>query len=234
MQLDKLNSNMFHWVLGIVLVLIPAISSAQLYVGGEGIHIEEGTKVHVKSDLILDTDEISGKGEIILSGDKKQIVHVKKETTQLARISIENKEGVEVKGKGRLIVSDEVYIAKGSSFSGKYLGNTLYQDTTVNTQIALESKKEEKQQEVQEKFVPQVLGYGYIINLTEVIKRTQTSSAKGLNSNTVQTLAVYQNDFINLPLINNHYYIKKSSDYHYTQTYQDEDYSNIFTPPKIG
>lgn len=234
MQLDKLNSSIFYQILGVIFMIFPVVTSAQLFIGGEGIHIQEGAQIHIKDDLILDTDKISGKGEIVLSGDEKQTIHVKRGKTQLARITIKNNKGAEIKGKGHLVVSDEVYIAKGSSFSGKYLGNTLYQDKTINTQIALQSKKEEKQQEVQEEFVPQVLGYGHIINLTEVIRKTQTNTTKGLNNSIVTTVVFNQNDFINLPLINNHYYIKKSSDYNYTQTYQDEDYSNIFTPPKIG
>ncbi|APD05598.1 hypothetical protein UJ101_00045 [Flavobacteriaceae bacterium UJ101] len=220
-------------ILGTIFMLIPVVSQAQLFIG-EGVHIEKGTQIHVKTDVVLDTEEISGEGEIVLSGDKKQNVIVKKAQTQLAKISIKNKKGAEVKGKGRLVVAEEIYIAKGSSFSGKYLGNILSQDKTINTKTALavEDKIHKNNQKVEKEFVPEVLGYGFIVNITEVIKKTTSSSAKGLASTSVNNVVANNNDFINLPLINT-YYTKESSDYYYTQTYKDEDFSKIFIPPKI-
>ncbi len=219
----------------ITFMLIPFLSKAQLFIG-EGVHIEEGTQLYVEDHLILDTDEISGEGEIILSGNQKQAVIVKKSQTKLANISVTNKKGVEVKGKGHLKVSKEIYIAKESTFSGKYLGHTLYQNKTINTKTLLTVTGKEKTNvnnpEVEEKFVPEVLGYGFIINITEVVKKTTTSSTKGLMATSIHNVVANHNDFINLPLIDI-YYTKKSSDYYYTQTYKDEDFSNIFKPPKI-
>ena len=236
MKLNHLNNSLLSRTLVLVFILMSSFMGAHLFIG-EGVHISEGTQIHVKDDLVLDTDQVSGKGEIVLSGDEKQVVTVVKSETRLAKISVKNKKGAEVKGKGSLVVTKKVYIAKGSSFSGKYLGDILYQDKTINTKIALASNssdlKEASKEKVEEEFVPQVLGYGFIVNITETIKQSTTSSAKGLTTITLHNVIANKHDFINLPLINN-YYTKESSDFNYTQTYQDEDFSNIFTPPKIS
>lgn len=205
-------------------------SQVQLFVG-DNVHVSEGAQLHVKGDLILNTDKISGGGEIVLSGDKKQTIVVKKSNTQLAKISIKNEKGAEVIGKGQLKTNKKIYLAKGSTFFGKYLGNILSQDKTVNTKIALVTK-DKNGQKIEEEFVPEVLGYGFIINITEVVKKTTSSSTKGLVYASGNSLVAHNHDFINLPLINI-YYTKESSDYYYTQTYEDEDFSKIFTPPKI-
>ncbi len=215
-------------------VFVPFLSKAQLFIG-EGVHIKGETQLYVEDNLILDANEISGKGEIVLSGKEKQTVIVKKSQTELARISVINKKGAEVKGKGHLKVSKEIYIAKGSTFSGKYLGHKLYQDKTINTKTLLtviDKKVNVDNLEVEEKFIPEVLGYGFIINITEVVRKTTTSSTKGLMATSIHNVVANNDDFINLPLIDI-YYTKKSSDYYYTQTYKDEDFSNIFKPPKI-
>lgn len=234
MNSNKSNSMILSVVLGIIFMLIPVISQAQLFIG-EGVHIEKGTQLHVADDVILDTDKVSGEGEIVLSGNKKQTVIVKKAETRLAKISIKNSEGAEVKGNGSLIIAQDIYIAKGSTFSGKYLGNILSQDRKINTEtaLAIEDKVKEDNLKIQEEFVPEILGYGFIVNITEVIKKTTSSSSKGLASASINSIVANNNDFINLPLINT-YYTKESSDYYYTQTYKDEDFSRIFIPPKIS
>lgn len=235
MSFSKQNRILFNIIWITIFILTPIFSKAQLFVG-ERIHIEKGVQLYVENDLILDTDEIQGEGEIVLSSDKKQLIIVRKPQIKLANISIKNKKGVEVKGVGYLLAKT-ISIAKESSLSGKYLGHVLYQDKTINTQTALVVTGKEKlntnNDRIEGNFIPEILGYGFIINITEVIRKTTSKSTKGLLTASTYNVVVYNHDFINLPLINT-YYTQKSSDYYYTQTYKDEDFSKIFKPPKIS
>ncbi len=215
----------------VALMLIPVLSNAQVFIG-DGVHISKGTKIQVGDDIILNTDKVSGQGEIVLSGDKKQNIFVEKDFSEIAKVIVKNKVGAEVKGKGYLVVKNDVKVVHGSVFSGKYLGDILYKNNKVNTNTAIAIETDTEVNDQEEEFVSEILGYGFVISINQIIRNTTTSTTTEVQTTTSNVIVVNSNDFINLPLINN-YYSNQSSDY-YTLNYEDKDFSKIFVPPKIA
>ncbi len=146
---------------------------------------------------------------------------------------VKNKVGAEVKGKGYLVVKKDVKVVRGSVFSGKYLGDILYNNNKFNTNTAIAIESDTENNDKEEEFVSEILGYGFVISINQIIRNTTTStSTTESQTTTSNVIVVNNNDLINLPLINN-YYSNQSSDY-YILNYEYKDFSKIFVPPKIA
>lgn len=234
--MDKLNRhiNLFKAFLLMLFYCISGLINAQLYIG-DGVSIKEGTTVSTKENVVINTDKIDGKGQIVLNGNKRQKVDIKKENTQLAKIVVDNEKGVEVNGYAEALTTENVYIVKGNVIHHNEESNVAIaqkEEKLSSTKIVIEDNPYIPVVYRKDKFVAKVLGYGTIIEVKQNMQNDATSTTQSIDMGGFVAVVLYSDDFIQLPL--NNYYYTKSSNFYYTHTYEEDDYSQIFHPPKIA
>ena len=201
-------------ILSFLLLLLLAVTNAQVHIG-DGVTISKGTTfVIVDSEVNIDTEKINGEGVLLISNDKEQLITVHKNLESTADIQVN---------------------AQKTSVNGQFAANFRLEHLPSLTSDIIVAKKQAAQKELPVRYI-NTEGLVYDTPVKEKPVETYNELPNNVHHGVVvtevmQSQAVQNySDYI-IPIYSVTLNDERFSDY--AELYEFESLTAIFKPPIV-